>query len=223
MCSEKKVNARSEKRRNMTLPVFVDNAGDRKWRKEVHERPQWRPDADEIKHGPRTSFASGIYIVTVNEGTKSSWIDLAWRAAIAASKQHPGPTLLPSDNYDSAVAVLGGRVVGGALISIEAVTRYRWKVNLRPDGRAYIHKELFGPQSEQCGITFDPRLDTRPAIYTIRVHRAHRKRGIGRQLVRTVAGHYSLPVTELGFRLPLSKKAVQMVKALELTTIIACN
>ncbi len=59
-----------------------------------------------------------------------------------------------------------------------------------------------------------------PTIMTIWVHRASRRKGIGRQLVVALAGHFGLPVGQIGFRLPLWKESVHMVLAMGLSRIV---
>ena len=115
------------------------------------------------------------------------------------------------------------RIVGGALVARESAARYRWTNHLKPDGEAHSFEELFGESSEKCGIRFDPHLGWPPAIYTIWVHSAWRKKGIGGQIVHAIATYYGLPLEKLCFRLPLSKEAVGMTMALGLTEVIGCS
>ncbi len=178
------------------LPIFARATGRRVWRNDMYRLEVWEPDADEAEHGLRTEFADGIYIVTLHEDTPTDWLDLARRVSVATYEQHPGPDFMPASNYDSAIAVADRRVVGGTLVRLESAPRYRWKVQLRPDGEAYT------------------------AIW---VHPARRGEGFGGQLVRAVAAHYDLPLSKLCFRLPLSKQAVRMVQRLGLNTIMGCD
>jgi len=108
-------------------------------------------------------------------------------------------------------------------VRLESAPRYRWKVQLRPDGEAYTADDLFGAEGEKCGLTFSPAGEWPPATYTIWVHPARRGEGFGGQLVRAVAAHYDLPLSKLCFRLPLSKQAVRMVQPLGLNTIMGCD
>lgn len=206
-----------------TLLIAAKATGRRIWRSDMYELGDWEPDANEVEHGPRTEFADGIYVVTVHEGTPTDWLRIAQRATIASYDQRPEPDLMPGSNYDSFIAVMNGRIVGGALVSLESAARYLWSVQLKPGGDAYINDELFGEDGEKCGIKFDRNLDWPPAIYTIWVHPAHRRNGIGGQLVRSVATYYGLPLEKLCFRLPLSKEAVGMTKALGLDIIVGCS
>jgi GNAT superfamily N-acetyltransferase len=205
------------------LPVFARATGEHVWRNDMHRLEVREPDADEAEHGPRAEFADGIYIVTVHEDTPTDWLDLARRASVAAYEQHPGPDFMPADKYDSAIVVANRRVVGGTLVRLESAPRYRWKIQLRPDGEAYTADDLFGEEGEKWGFTFSPAEERPPAIYTIWVHPACRGEGLGGQLVRAVAAHYDLPLPNLCFRLPLSKQAVRMAQRLGLNTIIGCD
>ena len=207
----------------LMLPIFARATGKRVWRNDMYRLEVWEPDADEAEHGLRTEFADGIYIVTLHEDTPTDWLDLARRVSVATYEQHPGPDFMPASNYDSAIAVADRRVVGGTLVRLESAPRYRWKVQLRPDGEAYTADDLFGAEGEKCGLTFSPAGEWPPATYTIWVHPARRGEGFGGQLVRAVAAHYDLPLSKLCFRLPLSKQAVRMVQPLGLNTIMGCD
>ena len=151
------------------------------------------------------------------------WLKVALKATIASDGQHPGPDLMPGSNYDSFIAVMGGRIIGGALVALESGARYLWTVHLKPDGNAHNADELFGEETKKCGATFDGNLGSPPAIYTIWVHPGHRRKGIGGQLVQAVATYYGLSLERLCFRLPLSKEAVGMTKALGLKEIVGCS
>jgi len=205
------------------LPTFIRATGKRVWRKDLYSLGGWKPDANETEQGVRTEFRDGIYIVTVHEGTPTDWLALAASASVAAHEQHPGPNFMPADNYDSAIAVVGRRIVGGALVKIESAARYRWKIQLRPDGEAYTDDELFGEEGQEYGVMFDKTPGRPPAIYTIWVHPAHRGQEIGGQLVRAIAEYCGLPLEKLCFRFPLSKQAVRMTQRLGLDTIIGCS
>ena len=182
--------------RNMpaSLPIVSMAAGRRIWRNDMYALGDWEPVANEVEHGPRTEFADGIYVVTVHEGTPVDWLKVALKATIASDGQHPGPDLMPGSNYDSFIAVMGGRIIGGALVALESGARYLWTVHLKPDGNAHNADELFGEESKKCGVTFDGNLGSPPAIYTIWVHPGHRRKGIGGQLVQAVAT-YLWPVS----------------------------
>jgi len=206
-----------------SLPIVSMAAGRRIWRNDMYALGDWEPVANEVEHGPRTEFADGIYVVTVHEGTPVDWLKVALKATIASDGQHPGPDLMPGSNYDSFIAVMGGRIIGGALVALESGARYLWTVHLKPDGNAYNADELFGEESKKCGVTFDGNLGSPPAIYTIWVHPGHRRKGIGGQLVQAVATYYGLSLERLCFRLPLSKEAVGMTKALGLKEIVGCS
>ncbi len=202
----------------VSLDLFSEVSGRRVWRNEVHNPPPWQPTQDEIAFGPLTNSADGIYIVTVSEKTPAERIELAWRATLASERQHPGPDFLPADNYDSAVAVRNGRIAGAALATLASRALYVWNVSLKENGTAYKNEEL----TEENGLTFNENLGGRPTVFTIWVHTAHRRKGIGRQLVAALAEHFSLTVDEIGFRLPLSKDAVHMLEAMGLKSVIGC-
>ena len=206
-----------------SLPIITMATGRRIWREDMYELGHWEPEGDEIEHGPRTEFADGIYVVTVHEGTPAEWLKIALKATIASSGRHPGPDLLPGSVYDSFIAVMGGRIVGGALVALESAPRYLWTLQLKPDSGAYTDDELFGEDSKKFGLVSDRNLGQPPAIYTIWVHRGHRRKGIGGQLVQAVATYCGLLLEKLCFRLPLSKEAVGMTKALALTVIVGCS
>lgn len=207
------------------LRILPEKAGERIFRDEVDTAPDWEMDADERKVGPRTTFPDGIYIVTVSENTPGEWIDLSWRATIAGGKQHPNQNLdfLPADNYDSAIAVYNGRVVGGALASLERKAQYRWRPTLKTDGTAYSYEELTGEAETpaSCPPVYDPTLQPfRPTVLTIWVHQKYRRLGIGRQLVTALAEHFNRPVDQIGIRLPLWSESVRMIRAMGLDEII---
>ncbi len=200
----------------VSLDLFSEVPGRRVWRNEVINPPPWQPTQDEIAFGPLTNSADGIYIVTVSEKTPAERIELAWRATLASERQHPGPDFLPAHNYDSAVAVRNGRIAGAALAKLESRALYVWNVSLKENGTAYKHEEL----TKENGLTFNGNLGDRPTVFTIWVHTAHRRKGIGRQLVAALAEHFSLAVNEIGFRLPVSKDAVHMLEAMGLKSVI---
>lgn len=179
----------------------------------------WQPTQDELAFGPRTNLADGIYIATLSEKIPTERIELASKATLASERQqHRGPDFLPGPHYDSAVAVQNGRIAGAALAKLECRALYVWNVSLKENGTAYKHEEL----TEENGLTFNGKLGDRPTVFTIWVHTAHRRKGIGRQLVAALAEHFSLAVNEIGFRLPLSKDAVHMLEAMGLKSVIGC-
>lgn len=87
------------------LTLFPSCGGERVWRAEVNKAPAWQPTQDDRQAGARTHMRDGIYIVTVNQETPTKWFELAWKATVIASGQHPEWGFIPMDNYDSAVAV----------------------------------------------------------------------------------------------------------------------
>ena len=206
------------------LPIFPEKTGKRIWRDEVNTAPHWELDADEKKLGPRTTLPDGIYIVTVSEHTPGEWIDLSWKASVAAEGQHPGPNFLPADGYDSSIAVHNGRVVGGALAGLSCAVRYRWKPTLKADGTAYSYEELTRERGRPVGcpaLKLQPTLEPfRPTVMTIWVHGSYRRLSIGRQLVSALAQHFKLPLEQIGFRLPLSAESALMIRAMGLDEII---
>jgi ribosomal protein S18 acetylase RimI-like enzyme len=212
------------------FPLFAQALGRRQWRDAVNHPPAWEPDDDELNLGPRTDLRDGIYIVSVHEGTPDDWIHLARKATIAAQGQHPGPDFEPGNIYDSGVAVRHGRVVGAVMACLEARNHYRWIVALKPDGAAYTYEEVACPDCDP-GVDHPGRA-TRdqalaeggytPAIFTIWVHPEHRRQHIGGQLVRAITGHLGLAPDRIGYRLPLSREAVGMVRSLGLREVIGC-
>jgi|SRR5579862_3658430 len=212
------------------FPLFAQPLGPRQWRDAVNEPLAWEPDEDELQNGPRTDFPDGIYIVTIHRDTPDEWIHLARKATIAAQGQHPGPDFLPGNIYDSAVAVRNGRIIGAAVACTEAPNRYRWTVALKPDGTAYTYDEVAcpdcGPRDERPGrARFDRALAEEgytPALYSIWVHPRYRRQHTGGQLVREMARYFGTTADQIGYRLPLSREAVGMVRSLDLREIIGC-
>lgn len=207
-----------------TLAVFGPCDGERVYRAEVNTSTGWRPTAEEKSKGPRTNLADGIYIVTVSENTPAAWIsELARKASIAGWGQHFSDHFLPGDNYDSAIAVYKGRVVGGVWVRTSSRTPYLLRLALKTDGTSYTFEELSGEDDPPEDMPQLERNDGelfRPTIMSMWVHKKYRRLGIGRQMVAALAKHFGLPVSEIGIRLPVSAEATRMLMSMNVHEII---
>lgn len=203
--------------KRINLPVFPACGPDRVWRIEVNQRPKWSSSASDRALGARVNLADGIYIVTVSEKTPAEWIHLAYKVSDIASGQHPESSFLPGDNYDSAIAVHESRTAGAVLARTEWRCPYHWVVSLKPDGTPYDLGEF--PSGALIPRTTGDQFV--PTIMTLWVHPAHRRKGIGRQLVAAIAQHFGLAIDQIGFRLPLWKESVHMVEAMGLSKIVS--
>jgi GNAT superfamily N-acetyltransferase len=163
---------------------------------------------DERQHGPVCGLPDGIYIVTASAGTPPERFAAAHLLNLASegdrSSQANG--FVPTDNYDSAVAVVEGRIVGGVIADRDRGAHLC--VRLKPNG---TFQSVGGPR-KLCPIVFD-----------LWVHPTHRRRGLGGQLIRAMATHFGRDVGELGFRVPFSKAAVQLLRAMELSTVLGVD
>jgi GNAT superfamily N-acetyltransferase len=220
------------------LPVFPDVPGKRVWRHDLYQGPSnWRPDSNENKFGPRTSFADGIYIVTISENIPVERIDLFLKARFAARDSRYDFDL--GDNYDAAVAVYKGRIVGLGWADTGYICQWRWRLALKPhlkfirepivaakglpikrDPNKIYGRPAVIPTEEELHESVS-RLEPpyRPMVRGIWVHPQYRGLGIGGQLISALAQHFYLRVDEIGYRLPVSAKATRMLQSMGLHTI----
>jgi GNAT superfamily N-acetyltransferase len=207
------------------LQIFWEKPGERSCRAESYQLGNWEPTADEMALGPNTTLSDGIYIVTVSDETPKEWLAISRKASMVALGDHPEASLFPSFQYDSAVAVYSGRVVGGVLARVGRQVGYRWKPVLKEGGTAYTHEELYAgvERPPDCPpLVPDPTIGRRPLVNTIWVHQQHRRLGIGRQLISALARHFTFQVDDVAYQLPLSVEATLMFQAMGVGQII-CN
>ncbi len=205
------------------FPIFREIAGERSGRAESYNLGNWAPTADERIMGPNTTLSDGIYIVTVSDRTPEEWLGLSRKASIIALDQHPGDNFNPLYNYDAAIAVYRGRVVGGALARVSRHARYRWTPALKPNRMPYSFEELTGEveMSADCPPFIpDSSLKTVPMVTTLWVHEGSRRLGLGRQIISAVAQHFKLEADQIAYRLPLSAEATLMFQAMGINQII---
>ena len=75
----------------------------------------------------------GIYIVTVSEGTPVERFQIAHLLNLeseGACSTHANG-FVPSDNYDSAIAVVDGRIVGGVIADRDRAVPLRGELNAK--------------------------------------------------------------------------------------------
>jgi GNAT superfamily N-acetyltransferase len=192
------------------LTVFPEVAGKRAWRTEVHEPPSRELSREDLELGPTCGLQDGIYIVTVSANTPTERFDAAHLLNVAAEAVAPHELsthcngFVPTGNYDSAIAIVDGRVVGGVIAD-------RWRtVNVR---------KPLSPKSNSKGV----QSELRPAVWDLWVHPAQRGRGLGRQLLEAIAAHFGRAVPELGFRLPISEKAVALLNSMGIEEVLGCE
>jgi hypothetical protein len=160
------------------LPIFPAAPGKRVWRPELHQPPDWRPGPDEKKFGPKTDLPDGIYVVTVSENTPAERIELFLKASFAA--RHSGYHFALGDDYDAAVAVFSGRIVGIAWADTLRVCQFQYRFESKP------HRK------------FVSSLTPRPTVMGIWVNPRYRRLTIGRQIISAVGQHFSVQVEEIG-------------------------
>jgi GNAT superfamily N-acetyltransferase len=194
------------------LIVFPNAAGRRVWRKEVHTPVRRKLTPDEYKYGPRCNLPEGIHIVTVSKGTSADLFTAAHLLNLASKGKRTTHAngFVPTDNYDSAIVVVDSRVVGGIIAD-----RGR-AIHLRAQLRANGTHKIIACQP-------DDRNRPQAVIFDLWVHPAHRRKGLARQLVIALAGHFGCSPGELGFRVPISKAAVQLLRSMGLDQVVGCN
>lgn len=170
------------------LTVFPAAPGRRVYRKEVHLPVKRKITSDDRKFGPGVGLPDGIHIVTVSENTRAELFEAAsLLSGVSDAYRNHADGFAPSNNYDSAIAVVGGRVVGGLIA--------------HRNRKAYL-RQVLGKRSRpgHAGNEF------RPVVWYMWAHPAHRRKGLGRQLLEAIADHFGRAVGELGFRLPISEE-----------------
>lgn len=184
------------------LTVFPEVPGKRVWRTGVHRK---KLSIDDWKRGPKVRLPDGIHILTVSENTPRELFDAASLLSCMSNvcSQHANG-FLPSDYFDSAIAVVDGRVVGGVIAD-----RYH---------STYLRKVL-GDESEPTGA----ESQYRPVIWYVWVHPVHRRRGVGPQLLEAIAAHFGRPVAEMGFWLPVFEEADAMLRSMGITEVAGCH
>jgi GNAT superfamily N-acetyltransferase len=186
------------------LAVFPEVSGELVHRPEVNTPPRRKLSREERQLGPSCNLSDGIYIVTVSANTPHERFDAAHLLNLAShgKRSTHANGFIPTDNYDSAVAVVNGRVVGGVIADRERVGHLH--VRLRSNSA----RALSGPR-RLCPIVFD-----------LWVHPAHRRRRLAQQLLLAMASHFRRSVGELGFRVPISTAAVHLLRSMGLTEIL---
>lgn len=111
---------------------------------------------------------------------------------------------MPSYNYDSAIAVVNQRVVGGIVA--------------RRSAACYLRKIL---ADDYHTMLSDGRVG--PTVWDLWVHPAHRRQGLGRQLLEAIAGHFGRKVTEMGHRLPITEAAAGALRSMGIVDVLGCN
>ena len=189
------------------LTVFPGMPGEKVWRSDVYNGPQGTLTHDERQLGPRYDLPNGIYIVTVSEGTPTERFEIATLLdqAYAEERTTQGPSFVPITNYDSAVAVVNGRVVGG-IVAADVVKAFFVNVRVQLSARGTY---------EEAGIKGHWRM----GVNDLWVHRAHQRKGLARQLLAAMADHLGCSVGELCFRLPINKAAVRVLWSLGLRQV----
>jgi len=168
---------------NLQLPIFPEVPGERVWRPEVHRSPTKKLSQDEIERGPKCELPDGIHILTVSANTPAELFDAAQglnMVSPTALRNH-NDGFLPSGNYDSAIAVVRGRVIGGLIADRGRVVTGRPRLGGRP-----------GPSPITPGL--------RPVVLNVWVHKAHRHKGVERRLLEGAASHFSVEVGSLALR-----------------------
>jgi GNAT superfamily N-acetyltransferase len=185
------------------LTVFPEVQGQRMWRQEVNEGINRRLSREERDLGPVCGLADGIYIVTVSANTPAERFKAAHLLNLASANERSthGPGFVPTDHYDSAVAIVDRRVVGGVIAARNGACHLR--VTLRT-------------QSRPVSV----RSECRPIVWDLWVHRAHRRKGLGGQLLEAIAAHFSRSVADLGHRLPISRKAVGLLRSMRIEEVL---
>ena len=197
------------------LTIFHEVAGKRVWRNEVYAGPHRKLSADERRCGPKCKLDDGIYIVTVSDGTPAERFDIAHllNLASAGKRTTHANGFVPTNNYDSAIAVINNRVVGGIIADSDRAVHL--SVRLQANG---IHK---------CSALSSSKLATRgrgrPVIWDLWVHPAHRRKGVAEQLLVAMAARFGCIPTGLGFRVPISGGAVRLLRSMGIKEVVGCN
>lgn len=192
------------------LKIFPDAKGEKMWRQEVHKWQSRRLSPDERKHGPRCNAPDGIYIVTVSERTPPEHFEMAHLLNIAShgTRSSQANGFVPTDNYDSAIAVVNGRVAGGVIADVERCMPRT--------------KRLIARGASSASLPVDhPRYG--PVVFDLWVHPSHRRRGIGGQLLEAIAAHFGLTVAKVGYRFPIKRNAVRLLRKMGVRTVEGCD
>ena len=166
---------------------------------------------DERRHGPRFGLLEGIHVVTVSEGTATDLFTAAKLLNLASrgKRSTHANGFVPTANYDSAIAVVNGRVVGGAIADKGRAVHLRAQLHVNGTHRV-------------VGCRPEDRNQPRPVVYDLWVHPAHRRKGLARQLLEALARHFQCSLKELGFRVPISKAAVRLLRSMGLEEVVGC-
>jgi len=192
------------------LTIFPEVAGKRVWRNEGHTWQEKRKlSGEERRCCPHCDLVDGVYIVTVSDGTPPERFDIAHLLNLASQRKRSTQAegFLPSDNYDSAIAVVNGRVVGGIVADIERAVHL--SVRLQANGT--------------CQSSALTRVQARAVIFDLWVHPVHRRKGLARQLLMAMAAHFGCSPRKLGFRVPVSREAVQLLRSMGIKEAVGCN
>ena len=183
----------------LKLTIFPEAPGKRIFRPEVN-RPVRKLSQEEEELGAVTRLPDGIHIVTVSANTPPALFEAAhFLDLVSAGQRNNG--FVPTDHYDSAIAIVNGRVIGGVLANIRKTCTMR---------------KVLSSGSER------PELEACPTIWGLWVHPGYRQKGVGRQLLEAMATHFNRGVAELGFWLPISDKAVSLLKSMGIDQVLGC-
>ncbi len=196
------------------LTIFHEVTGKRVWRNDVYAAPRRKLSADERRCGPTCNLDDGIYIVTVSDGTPAERFVIAHLLTLASAGKRTTHAngFVPTDNYDSAIAVLNWRVFGLIIADIDRAIHLN--VRLQANGRY-----------KSSGLS-SSKLATRgkvgPVVWDLWVHPAHRRKGVARQLLIAMAAHFVCSASELGFRVPISSGAVRLLRSMSIKEVVGC-
>jgi GNAT superfamily N-acetyltransferase len=196
---------KAEHDRASQLTVFPEAPGRRVWRKEVHLPLERELTADDRERGPKVDLPDGIHIVTVSENTPARLFEAAHLlTAVSEAWINHADGFVPSDRYDSAIAVVRGRVVGGLIAGRNLPTHLR-RVLGDPSGQTAAESQ------------------NRPVIWYVWVHPAHRRKRLARQLLEATASHFRRRVAEMGFRLPIFEGAEAVLLSMGIKEVAGCQ
>jgi ribosomal protein S18 acetylase RimI-like enzyme len=201
------------------LTVFPEVPGKLVWREEVNTPSRRKLSREERQLGPGCDLPDGIYIVTVSENTPPEWFHAAQLLNLvsAGKRTTHGPGFLPLYDYDSAIAVVNGRVVGGVVADKERFLSLLVPLRAKSAPRQLSPGDPREPWNS-------PRVGhRRPTVFDLWVHEAHRRRGVARQLLLAIAAHFGRSVGDLGFRVPISPAARQLLRSMGLREVLGCN
>jgi GNAT superfamily N-acetyltransferase len=184
------------------LAIVPEVPGKRVWRPEVSRGPDRTLSPEEIKLGPTCALPDGIYIVTVSENTPPEYFaaaHLLQRIRVIENGTH-SPSFVPLFHYDSAIAVVERRVVGGVVAHTDQVVNSRLVLES-------------GAENPADG-------EYRPTVMYLWVHPAHRHGGLGRQLLNAIASHLGRQLAQLGFFFPISDSATGLLRSMGVDEVL---